>query len=62
MKIGDLVAGKKSMAFEGSIGIIFGFDGDGDPIISWCNDVGSHEQSPGCGEFKTQVKVISESR
>ena len=62
MKVGDLVTGKEEGAYDGSIGIVFGFDKDGDPIVSWCNDKGSNETSPGCGEYREDLEILSESR
>jgi hypothetical protein len=63
MKVGDLVTGKKEGgSYDGSVGIVFGFDEDNDPIVSWCNDWGSNEVSPGSGEFRSSLRVISASR
>ena len=62
MEVGDLVAGKKGGTYDGSVGVVFGFDEDNDPVVLWCNDLGSNDHSPGCGEFRSSLKVISESR
>jgi hypothetical protein len=62
VKVGDLVAGKKGGTYDGSVGVVFGFDEDNDPIVSWCNDCGSNEASRGCGEFRSSLKVVSEGR
>ena len=62
MKVGDLVVGKEDGYFDGSIGIIFDFDEDDDPVVSWCNDEGSNEASPGCGEFRGSLEVLNEAR
>ena len=62
MKIGDLVIGTEEGAYNGSIGIIFGFDEDDDPIVSWCNTEGSNESSPGCGEYREHLEILNASR
>ena len=62
MKLGDLVTGKKDGTYAGSVGVVFGFDEDNDPIVSWCNDWGSNEHSPGCGEFRDSLRVVNEGR
>ena len=60
MKVGDLVRG--SAEWIGSIGLIVGFDEDDDPIVAWIGEQGSNEWFPGCGEFRSQVLVLSETR
>ena len=62
MKVGDLITGNKNGTYDGSIGIIFGFDEDEDPIVFWFNDEGSNEAYPGCGEFRNQMMVLNEAR
>ena len=62
MQVGDLVTGTEKGTYEGSIGIIFGFDEDDDPIVSWCNDTGSDDFTPGCGEFRNQVMILNATR
>jgi len=62
VKIGDLVIGTEEGAYNGSIGIIFGFDEDDDPIVSWCNSEGSNESSPGCGEYREHLEILNASR
>ena len=62
MKVGDLVTGNKEKIYDGSSGIMFGFDEDDDPIVAWCNDTGSNETTPGCGEYKNSLRVINENQ
>ena len=65
MKVGDLVAGAKDKDWEGCMGIIIGFDPDNDPIVLWTGPYaheGSILISPGCGEYRSQLKVINEAR
>ena len=62
MKVGDLVTGKKDGTYDGSVGVIFGFDKDNDPVVFWFNDMGSNDVSPGCGEFKNQMMVLNAAR
>jgi acid phosphatase class B len=65
MKVGDLVRGTKEGSWEGSVGIIIGFDVDHDPIVSWTGPYaheGSNVFSPGCGEYRSQVEVVNEAR
>ena len=62
MKVGDLITGTKEGSYEGSIGIIFGFDEDDDPVVAWCNDTGSNDFNPGCGEYRSQVEILNEAR
>lgn len=62
MKVSDLVTGRKGCEWVGSVGLVIGFDEDSDPIIVWTHGDGSHTLVPGCGEFRKQVKVLSESR
>ena len=64
MKVGDLVRGVEEGSWEGSVGIIIGFDPD-DPIVGWTGPYaheGANVMSPGCGEYRSQVEVINESR
>ena len=62
MKVGDLVIGTEEGSYDGSVGIIFGFDEDDDPIVSWCNDEGSNDFHPGCGEYRNQVEILNANR
>ena len=62
MKVGDLVAGTEEGTYDGCIGIIFGFDEDDDPIVEWCNDEGSNDFHPGCGEYRNQVMILNATR
>jgi|TARA_R100000049_G_C1926188_1_gene70626 hypothetical protein len=56
MKIGDIVqwASLPPKGKENDIGIIIGFDEDGDPIVVW--DIGP---IPQLGEFKSQLEVLN---
>lgn len=65
MKIGDLVRGVEGKSWEGSVGIIIGFDADADPIVEWAGPYaheGSNVTSPGTGEYKSQLEVINAPR
>jgi len=64
VKVGDLVRGTEDGSWEGSIGVVIGFDSDCDPIVEWTGPYaheGSNVTSPGCGEYRTQVEVVSEA-
>ena len=63
MKVGDLVSGREEEVYYGYVGLVLGFDEDDDPIVLWCNEMkGSNEFTPGCGEYRNTLEVLSESR
>tara|TARA_R110002110_G_scaffold159572_1_gene357437 strand:- start:180 stop:377 length:198 start_codon:yes stop_codon:yes gene_type:complete len=65
MKVGDLVRGTEDGSWQGSMGIVIGFDSDDDPIVGWTGHhahEGSNIRSPGCGEYRSQVEVVNEAR
>jgi len=65
VKVGDLVRGVEGRSWQGSVGLIIGFDPDDDPIVSWTGPYsheGSNVLSPGCGEYRSQIEVINEIR
>ena len=61
MKIGDLVIGKKGEEYAGTVGVIYDFDVDNDPVVSWCNNV-PVDALTGCGEYRDTLRVVSEGR
>ena len=61
MKAGDLIEGAKGSEYEGFCGFVWGFDEDNDPIIKWAGCDGSWEMAR-CGDYRSSVRVINESR
>jgi len=55
IRIGDLVTGTPGTEFENFLGVVFGFDVDGDPIIKWAGCTGSWERAQ-CGEYGSQIE------
>ena len=60
MQVGDLVTGKKGRTYAGTIGVIYDFDEDNDPIVFWSNDA-PMDALTGCGEYRDTLRVVNES-
>jgi hypothetical protein len=64
VKVGDLVTGKKgglAHTYADTVGVIYDFDEDNDPIVFWGGNA-SYDILSDCGEYRSSLRVINESR